>query len=78
MQLVLAEGERGQWIGIHSLHNFIRGREIEIFLSYRILFGTSGGFNEAGIKAKYCLVRCSYLELNVGIGRVRLLGIIHA
>lgn len=57
---------------------FYRGGGIEIFLSYRILFGTSGGFNEVGIRAKYCLVRCSYLELNVGIGRVRLLGIVHA
>lgn len=30
---------------------------MEIFLSYRSLIGTSGGINEAGIRAKCCLVR---------------------
>lgn len=47
-----------------------------IFLSYRILAGASGGFNEAGIRAKCCFVRSGYLELDVFIGRVRLLGIL--
>ena len=51
---------------------------METFLSYRSLVGTSGGFNEAENRAKCCLVRCSYLELDVVIGRVRLLGIVRA
>lgn len=51
---------------------------MEIFLSYRSLVGTSGEFNEAGIRAKCCLVRSSYLESDVVVGRVRLLGIVRA
>lgn len=51
---------------------------MEIFLSYRSMVGTSGGLNEAGIRAKCCFVGSSYLELDVVIGRVRLLGIVCA